>query len=72
MEGKIMGSLFDWTTESLRIEFCQIEYELMKIRVSQIKDKFREVEEMMDRQLKVHKNWDSKQSSPSLEEKKRG
>ena len=56
---KIIDKLFSWSVEELRNEFCiEYNYNLMKIRVMQIKSKFKEVEEMMDSQLKVHKHWD--------------
>lgn len=60
MRGKIINSLFDWSVEDLRGEFCLFYfYDEMKIRVRQINDKFEEIKEMMNKQLKVHKNWEN-------------
>ena len=58
MKGNITNQIFNWSTEDLRKELCLIEYDEMKLRVSQIKDKFQEINEMLDKQIKVHKHWD--------------
>lgn len=57
--GKIIDEIFSWSVRELRQEFCvEMDYKLMKLRVSQIKDKFKEINEMMELQLKSHKEWD--------------
>lgn len=57
--GKIIDNIFGWSVEDLRQEFCiELDYKLMKLRVSQIKDKFAEIKEMMDKQLESHNDWD--------------
>ena len=61
--GRIINSLFEWSVEDLRQEFCLLEYadsKLMSLRVSQVKDKFNEINIMMDKQLEVNKQWDKK------------
>ncbi len=60
MAESIIKQIFSFSVEDLRLEFCRTEYsyKLMKLRVSQIKDKFKEINEMMDKQLEIHKHWD--------------
>lgn len=54
---KIFDKIFSWSVEELRRELCLVEYEEFRVRTSQIKDKFRETLEMLEKQEKVHKTW---------------
>ena len=58
--GKIIKNIFSWTDEELRQELC-IEYEqsdLLYLKISLIKAKFRTIEKMMNKQLEAHKTWE--------------
>ena len=56
--GKIIESLFSWSVEELRVEVAQIaDYELAKLRVSQIQDKIAEIKEVINSQLECNAKW---------------
>ena len=58
--GKAIDSIFSWSVEEMRNEFCiEYDYKLMELRVSQIKDKLRETIEMLNNQLKIHEHWEN-------------
>jgi len=53
----IMDKLFSFSTEELRQELCMSGYKLFKLRKLQIKDKFRDIIEMLDKQEVYHETW---------------
>ena len=58
-----IDNIINLVIEDLRLELCLVEYEKAKTVSGFLKAKFRRIEEMLDRQLEVHKNWDSQSHS---------
>ena len=57
--GKLTENLMKINVEELRTEFCiEFSYIQLKYKTTQIRKRLHEIEEMLDKQLEVHKDWD--------------
>ena len=56
---KKIEEIINIVIEDIRTELCLVDYKKAEELSNFLKTKFKKIEEMLDRQLEVHKDWDN-------------